>query len=47
MAQQATRPTGPVDPQEVILIEEVGDERARVAAVVAMFDAALAKSDLL
>ena len=47
MAQQAAGPSGPVDPQEVIFIEAVGDERARVAAASDRFDAAVAKSDLL
>jgi hypothetical protein len=36
-----------VDPQDVILIQAIGDDRARVAATIANFDATLAKSYLL
>jgi hypothetical protein len=47
MVQEAAEPTGPLDAHEVILIPAVGDERTRVAAGTARFDAAIAKSDML
>ena len=47
MAQRAAGAAGVVDPQEVVLIDGVSDERVAVASATARFEAALVKSDKL
>jgi hypothetical protein len=47
MAQSTAGVTGPVGPQEVVLIDGVNDERVVVASANARFEVSLAKSDLL
>jgi hypothetical protein len=47
MAQQVVGAAGPTDPQDVALIQGVGDERVVVAAALSRFVASLLKSDAL
>ena len=47
MAQRAAGAAGAIDPQEIVLIDGVSDERVAVAAATARFEAALVKSDKL
>ena len=45
MAQSATGAVGPIDPDVIVSIDGVSDERVVVASALVRFEATIAKSD--